>query len=182
MTDSLLQRLAKELEVDEHLDISTEVANAPSNLGSPQKTSTPIKEQQSVPESLSDSIKFLIESQQRQFQEFQSLVIEEIKSTNARIDTFCEEPATKKRKSSNDDIEIDNLSVEGNSSQDREETKPDGNISILSKLSDKFTSSEKTGPCINSELSKILKSIVRDRQTKKDDEKRRFSFLWLMMT
>lgn len=177
MTDSLLQRLAKELEVDEHLDISTEVANAPSNLGSPQKTSTPIKEQQSVPESLSDSIKFLIESQQRQFQEFQSLVIEEIKSTNARIDTFCEEPATKKRKSSNDDIEIDNLSVEGNSSQDREETKPDGNISILSKLSDKFTSSEKTGPCINSELSKILKSIVRDRQTKKDDEKRRTDLL-----
>lgn len=143
MTDSLLQRLAKELEVDEHLDISTEAANAPSNLGSPQNTSTPIKEQQSVPESLSDSIKFLIESQQRLFQEFQSLVIEEIKSTNARIDTFCEEPATKKSKSSNDDIEIDYLSIEGNSSQEKEEAKSDGNISILSKLSDKFTSSEK---------------------------------------
>lgn len=104
-------------------------------------------------------------------------MIEEIKSTNARIDTFCGEPATKKRKSSNDDIEIDNLSVEGNSSQEREEAKPDGNISILSKLSDKFTFSEKTGPCINSELSKILKSIVRDRQTKKDDEKRRTDLL-----
>lgn len=121
----------------------TEAANAPSNLGSPQNTSTPIKEQQSVPESLSDSIKFLIESQQRLFQEFHSLVIEEIKSTNARIDTFCEEPATKKRKSSNDDIEEDYLSIKGNSSQEKEEAKSDGNISILSKLSDKFTSSEK---------------------------------------
>lgn len=85
---------------------------------------------------------------------------------------FCEEPATKKRKSSNNDLEIDNLSVEGNSSQEKEEVKPDGNILMLSKLSDKFTSSEKTGPSINAELSKILKSIVRDRQTKKDDEKR----------
>lgn len=68
-------------------------------------------------------------------------MIKEIKSRNARIDTFCEEPATKKRKTSNDDIEIYNLSVQGNSSQEKEEAKPDGNISILSKLSDKFTSS-----------------------------------------
>lgn len=33
------------------------------------------------------------------------MVIEEIKSTNAQIDTFSEEPATKKKKSSNDDTE-----------------------------------------------------------------------------
>lgn len=49
MTDSFLRRLSKELEVDKHLDLSTEAANTPSNLGSPQNTSTPIKEQQSVP-------------------------------------------------------------------------------------------------------------------------------------
>lgn len=67
MTDSLLQRLAKELKVDEHLDLSILTANALSNLGSPKRTSTPFKEQQSVPESLSNSIKFLNESQHRQF-------------------------------------------------------------------------------------------------------------------
>lgn len=49
MTYSLLQRMPKELKVDKHLDLSTEAANTPSNLGSPQNTSTPIKEQQSVP-------------------------------------------------------------------------------------------------------------------------------------
>lgn len=65
MTDSLLQRLAKELKVEENSDLSILTANALSNLGSPKQT--PFKEQQSVPESLSNSIKFLNESQHRQF-------------------------------------------------------------------------------------------------------------------
>ncbi|XP_062603503.1 uncharacterized protein LOC134265280 [Saccostrea cucullata] len=181
MTDSVLQRLAKEFEVEKDNDLSYEVANAPSNLGSPQNpgpsTSTPLKEQKSSQESLSDSMKSLIESLQKQFSDFQSLVIEEIKSTNAQIDSFMEEPDTKKAKLSNDNLEIINPNREENSSQDKEEAKPESNTSILFKLSDKFTSSEKTGPTINLELSKILKSIVRERQTKKDDEKRRTDLL-----
>lgn len=68
MTDSLCKDCLKNWKLTNvRLDLSTEAANTPSNLGSPQNTSTPIKEQQFVPESLSNSIKFLIKSQQRQF-------------------------------------------------------------------------------------------------------------------
>lgn len=93
--------------------------------------------------------------------ELHSMLIEEIKSTNARIDTFIKESAIKKKKKTSDDnLEIDNLSVEEYFSQGKEEAKPDTNISILSTLSDKFASSKKTIQYINAELSKILKSIV----------------------
>lgn len=73
MTDSFCKDCLKNWKLTNvRLDLSTEAANTPSNLGSPQNTSTqntstPIKEQQFVPESLSNSIKFLIKSQQRQF-------------------------------------------------------------------------------------------------------------------
>lgn len=99
-------------------------------------------------------------------------MIEEIKSTNAQIDTLCEEPATKKRKSSNDDIEIDNLSVEGNASQEKEEAKPDGNISILSKLSDNSLLPKRRGRLLIQNFLKFWNLLFAIGKQKKDDEKR----------
>jgi hypothetical protein len=83
------------------------VANAPSNLGNPPNndstgpsTSTPFKEQQSVP-TFSDSIKILMEAQQKQFLKFQSMILAQLKDTNERIDGILEEPASNVWLSSN---------------------------------------------------------------------------------
>lgn len=106
-----------------------------------------LTERQSVPKSLRDSIKLPIDSKQRQFQELQSMVIEEIKSTNARIDILFEEPASKKTSGF-----LSRVSVEENCSQEKEEAKQ----TLIFRL----ISSEKTDPSISAGLSKILKSIV----------------------
>lgn len=107
------------------------------------------------------------------------MVIEEIKSTNAQIDTFSEEPATKKKNHQTMIHRIDNLSAEKkNYFEGKDEGKPNGIISILSKLSDKFISFEKTGPSINWELSKIFRNLLfAIGKQKKNDYKRRTDLL-----
>ena len=153
-----------------------------------------ISRQQSVVggDQIQTIIASIMAAQEQQFNNLQTLVMSEINTTNKRLDSFIsdlviedEAPQAKKQKTNNEQTKEVETSVAqkadnaANGSASKEVGQPQeaaaqNATSYLSRLTDKFHTTEKTGSAISEGLANLLKSLIRERAcSKKDDERKR---------
>ncbi|KAK3099174.1 hypothetical protein FSP39_000526 [Pinctada imbricata] len=178
------------------------VAGQSSSTGQNEQQSVPSDSEQNFQ---NEMLKTLLEAQKSQFEELKSFVQHEIEATNKRFDNFVadlvisDEPPSKKQRildSSNVASEIsaaksadtgdpDSVPTKNadtpksadisNKAEDTSEKTPP--TSMIARLADKFTPTEKTGPQISEGLADLLKSVIRERGSKKDEDKKRSDIL-----